>query len=708
MTRETKLGLVVASVFVGLTTVVVVSRLKQTPGTAPEAKAHPPIVVTAPTPPPPSAPLAIPGGTPAPEASPPNVLPASASEAVPLNATPDSVSPSRMIEDGKKPEAQLPPAQGRSGAPANGKPEFDFQIPDQMVQNTPSAAAPPPLPPAPAVNPNTKPATPDLATPPSLATPAASPNPDTLTNPMAPPPTKPASPTPISLDPAAPELVRPGDPAGKPASPTPIPLSKLGPAPAPAVPTPVPVNPPTNPDAAKPNGLSPNTGTPSQASGPGLTSPGMTNVPNPAVPAPLPAAVEAQTGKPAPDLQLPGAQGIGSKPGQDPVPPAPLPVNPAAKPLTDPAPVVPPTGPTSPAPTNSTPGTTPGFTPPAPAPTGTGNLSTPPAMPTPVDGFGKPAAGATPNGLPASPVPAAAPIDPRANPLMSPGPGDPVAPAPANPGRVSSGDVPGAPGQGQPVARAPSPLEVAQAGASAMPPVGAPANVASPPVKVPVPAAEAPKPAVGTVPSVKIYDEQTYTCKPEDTSFEALSKRFYTSPAYAQALLRFNREHPLRDDEFRSASPQLRPGTRVRIPPVALLESNYADAIPNLKPLPDVPARGPVSTGQSSPVSQSDRPPPPVVAVTPPPGGPASVAVPPVSVPTPAQGAVVPVRGGGQTGRVYTVAPGGEPISQIAQRTLGDWRRWNEIYRINQNLEPREPIPAGTQVLLPADARPQP
>src|SRR5206468_1160580 len=88
----------------------------------------------------------------------------------------------------------------------------------------------------------------------------------------------------------------------------------------------------------------------------------------------------------------------------------------------------------------------------------------------------------------------------------------------------------------------------------AVPPVGAPANVGSPPIKVPGPG-EAGKPSVSTEPSVKIYDEETYACKPEDVSFEDLSKRFYKSPAYAQALLRYNREHALREDDFRSASP---------------------------------------------------------------------------------------------------------------------------------------------------------
>jgi len=43
---------------------------------------------------------------------------------------------------------------------------------------------------------------------------------------------------------------------------------------------------------------------------------------------------------------------------------------------------------------------------------------------------------------------------------------------------------------------------------------------------------------------------------------------------------------------------------------------------------------------------------------------------------------------------------------EIAKVTLGDGNRWTEIHNLNQQrYKPENRIPAGTEVLLPADAR---
>jgi hypothetical protein len=234
-----------------------------------------------------------------------------------------------------------------------------------------------------------------------------------------------------------------------------------------------------------------------------------------------------------------------------------------------------------------------------------------------------------------------------------------------------------------------------------MPPVGASPSAVSLPVQAPPPA----RAPVSAEPAVKVYDEQIYTCKPEDTSLEALSERIYKSKLYAQALLRFNREHPRGAEELRANPPQVRPGTQVHVPPLDVLESSYPDLFPGLKPLQPPPAARSVQVGQSSPVGLTDRVPVPVVAAT----QPVATTVPSVRVPVPGgQPNVLPANGAATGGKVYRVPAGGEHLYMIAQRTLGNGSRWTEIYRLNPQLNPEQPIPAGTPVVLPADARVSP
>jgi nucleoid-associated protein YgaU len=59
----------------------------------------------------------------------------------------------------------------------------------------------------------------------------------------------------------------------------------------------------------------------------------------------------------------------------------------------------------------------------------------------------------------------------------------------------------------------------------------------------------------------------------------------------------------------------------------------------------------------------------------------------------------------GPVTRSYKVQARGERLYDIAGRTLGDSNRWSEIYRLNPQVAPEMPVPGGTWLHLPADAR---
>jgi nucleoid-associated protein YgaU len=216
---------------------------------------------------------------------------------------------------------------------------------------------------------------------------------------------------------------------------------------------------------------------------------------------------------------------------------------------------------------------------------------------------------------------------------------------------------------------------------------------------------------VGDAPIVRHFDVQTYRCKPEDQSFSDLSKKFYHSERYAQALLLYNRTHPLVDEGVRHEPPELRPGAPVFIPPLELLEEHHGSAIPGLKPLPQIPASGTVTVGSSSPAPGLGGS--GAIPVPPAPGPSGlvpvpAVPVPAVAAPTPPAN-VVPANAwaaAGKAEKVYRVPPGnGEPLYLIARKTLGDGQRWSEIYGLNPSVRADLPIPPGTVLMMPADAR---
>jgi hypothetical protein len=313
----------------------------------------------------------------------------------------------------------------------------------------------------------------------------------------------------------------------------------------------------------------------------------------------------------------------------------------------------------------------------------------PAPAPAPSSPVGDPA---TPGPLPATPTapPAAAPSAPGAAPSSAPQtPGaDLLPPVPMPTGGAETGIAPSRPISaapaaddapesnvrlGQPRSPIPPANQLAQGPAApgmnspfggsgsgnSVPPAGAPPKADSPPIAVP--AVGGPSPYTVVTPQVDSYDEETYVCKPNDT-FLSISRQYYQSEKYERALLLFNRNHPRATDAIRQDPPVVRDGQPVYIPPLRVLERQYASVIPDHIPLPP--------------------PVPPLASATP--------------------GYPAPLAASGD--RLYRVQPNGEMLWDVAQRTTGRNDRWAEIYALNPQLNPQQPIPGGTTLRLPADA----
>lgn len=216
---------------------------------------------------------------------------------------------------------------------------------------------------------------------------------------------------------------------------------------------------------------------------------------------------------------------------------------------------------------------------------------------------------------------------------------------------------------GAPGTALPPPNQLAQRpGPAAPPPPDRPPNRPMPPLNSPINPPTPPSPAPtaappANVPQVDSYDEETYHCRAND-SFRTISMQFYRSEKYSQALWLFNRNHPLASDMVRQDPPILQAGQPIYIPPIRILEKYYSSTIPET----------PVAPGNPSPRPAS-----------------------------PLSGATID--------RTYKVSGNGEAFLEVAHRTLGSGDRWTEIYRLNPRFDPKQPIPAGSVLRLPADAR---
>jgi len=199
-------------------------------------------------------------------------------------------------------------------------------------------------------------------------------------------------------------------------------------------------------------------------------------------------------------------------------------------------------------------------------------------------------------------------------------------------------------------------------------PLGARVGAVSAPIVVPTQSA-IPQATASNEPQVESYDEETYSWKQND-SFRAISQQYYQTDKYERALVLFTPNHPLAKDGFRLEPPQLQPGQEVYIPPMRILEKYYAVGINSSTSAPQNAPVIPHSTTPSTPT--------PLVAT--------------------------PVSSSNQE-RKYRVQPSGEMFFEIARRTLGNPERWTDIYRLNKQYNPQDPIPGGSDLVMPADAR---
>jgi hypothetical protein len=228
----------------------------------------------------------------------------------------------------------------------------------------------------------------------------------------------------------------------------------------------------------------------------------------------------------------------------------------------------------------------------------------------------------------------------------------------------------------------------------------------------PSPPYRAPTSSVSVSSQVEAYDELTYRCKADD-DFNKISQQFFQSPKYAKALQLFNRNHPRASDALLHDPPNLS-GQQVYIPPLRILEKYYGSAIADYKPLPAV-APPPLTPGAAPAPAPGTATPTGSTSGMTPIGAAAPAATAPVN-PTP--GAPTALTGGIQaagawtnpnTPKYYRVKNNGEMYRDIAAKTLNNRERWGEIYQMNNRQFPPEyPVPAGTMLRLPPDARVSP
>lgn len=151
------------------------------------------------------------------------------------------------------------------------------------------------------------------------------------------------------------------------------------------------------------------------------------------------------------------------------------------------------------------------------------------------------------------------------------------------------------------------------------------------------------------------YDVDIYEPKAGDT-YESICREFYNDTRYAAALRAYNGNKPLQG--IRS----------VDVPPIHVLRR--------------------VAQGQLTPGTPAGR----TGIGTVPEWGPSTVPAP-------------TTRPGG--GTTFRVPPGGMTLRAIAREVLNSEQRWTEIFDLNRQItKPDEPLPAGTEVKLPPDARP--
>jgi hypothetical protein len=384
-------------------------------------------------------------------------------------------------------------------------------------------------------------------------------------------------------------------------------------------------------------------------------APAKTPEPEPMAPPPM---ITPPASPAAAPVEPPSPAVISPPPMTPATPPEPMPP-PAPEPMA-PTPPAPPSEPMAPAPTPAP--MTPAPTPPSPEPMAPAPTPAPTPTPTPPEPAAPtPPAPTTPSPMPVAPIPT--PPDPP--------PASPPAPTikPAEPTVVKQPDPPAAPPPLNPnVANnaVPTVAVVPASGINGGATLDPPRTPAAPPrdqFTTPT------RPAAPPEPRRDSYLEEQYRWKSGD-SFAALSTQVYQSPKYADALLKYNQDYPLATREMRQSPPAIAPGQVVWVPPVRILERDYANRISGLTPVVTPTAR------------------PTVEPVAPPPG-------------------LANSGFGNPAGQFYRVRQPGESVQEIARRTLRNSGFANRIQALNPSLspDPRLPIPAGTVLRLPPEAQ---
>jgi hypothetical protein len=180
-------------------------------------------------------------------------------------------------------------------------------------------------------------------------------------------------------------------------------------------------------------------------------------------------------------------------------------------------------------------------------------------------------------------------------------------------------------------------------------------------------AAPAVRPVAPPQPTKDSYLEEQYRWKPGD-SFANVSSQYYTSPKYADALLKYNQDYPLATREMRQNPPAIAPGSVIWIPPARILERDYPTQLGGLQPIATPTSRPSVEPVGAPPgLANSNRP----------------------------------------ADMLYRVRSPGESVQEIARRTLGNSFLASRIQGMNPTLspDPRLPIPPGTVLRLPGEAK---
>ncbi len=203
-------------------------------------------------------------------------------------------------------------------------------------------------------------------------------------------------------------------------------------------------------------------------------------------------------------------------------------------------------------------------------------------------------------------------------------------------------------------------------------------------------------PATSPTP-VRTYDVDLHRVQLNET-YAAISLRYYLEAGYARALEQYNLDRPPIGD--RTLAQGLRPDMMVQIPPIRILREDYPNLVPRWEDAPTTSQ--PRSTQPNG--SQPNTPQPPAIRppqprqVTPP-------AVRPVTAIRPTTNQ--PARPTNPTPqlRTYTTKEPGEYLREIARRELGSGQYWQEIWELNRSFDPSKRIPPGTMLRLPPKPR---